>query len=70
MLPQETRSHPIRLLSGVAMNLSATTKQQIRQMQTKLKHQLTGRPLFSSDAALIDYAIDALYKDLKARRLL
>ena len=52
------------------MNLSATTKQQIRQIQTKLKHQLTGRPLFSSDTALIDYAIDALYKDLKARRLL
>ena len=52
------------------MNLSASTKQQIRQIQTKLKHQLTGRPLFPSDTSLIDYAIDALYKDLKARRLL
>ena len=52
------------------MNLSTTTKQQIRQIQTKLKHQLTGSSLFSSDAAVINYAINALYNDLKARRLL
>jgi hypothetical protein len=70
MLPQETRSNSIRVLSGVVMNLSTTTKQQIHQIQSKIKSQLTGRQHFTTDSAVIDYAIDKLYQDLKARRLI
>jgi hypothetical protein len=70
MLPQETSSNSIRILSGVAMNLLATTKQQIRQIQSKIKSQLTGSQHFSTDSAVIDYAVDKLYQDLKAKRLI
>ena len=70
MLPQETRSNSIRLLSGVVMNLSTTTKQQIRQIQSKIKSHLTGSQHFTTDSAVIDYAIDKLYQDLKAKRLI
>jgi hypothetical protein len=52
------------------MNLSATTKQQIRQIQTKLKSQLTGTQHFPGESAVIDYAVDKLYQDLKAKRLI
>ncbi len=52
------------------MNLSTTTKQQIHQIQSKIKSQLTGRQHFTTDSAVIDYAIDKLYQDLKARRLI
>ena len=70
MLPQETRSNSIRLLSGVVMNLSTTTKQQIRQIQSKIKSQLTGSQQFTTDGAVVDYAIDKLYQELKAKRLI
>ena len=52
------------------MNLSTTTKQQIRQIQSKIKSQLTSSQHFTTDSAVIDYAIDKLYQDLKTRRLI
>jgi hypothetical protein len=70
VLPQETRSNSIGFLSGVVMNLSTTAKQQVRQIQSKIKSQLTGSQHFLTDSAVIDYAIDKLYQDLKARRLI
>lgn len=70
MLPQETRGNPIRLLPGLAMNLSTTAKQQIRQIQAKIKNQLSGSHHFKNDSAVIEYAIDKLYQDLKAKRLI
>ena len=68
MLPQETRSDPIWILSGVAMNNNTRTL--IREIQTKLKSPITRDREFSNDSALIDYAVKTLYDLLKKQRLI
>jgi hypothetical protein len=68
MLPQETRSDPIWILSGVAMNNNTRTL--IREIQTKLKSPITRDREFSNDSAVIDYAVTNLYDLLKKQRLI
>jgi hypothetical protein len=68
MLPQETRSNSIRVLSGVAMNNNTRTL--IREIQTKLKSPITRDREFSNDSAVIDYAVKNFYDLLKKQRLI
>jgi hypothetical protein len=68
MLPQETRSDSIRVLSGVVMNNNTRTL--IREIQTKLKSPITRDREFSNDSAVIDYAVKNLYDLLKKQRLI
>ena len=68
MLPQETRSDSIRILSGVVMN--SNTRTLIREIQTKLKSPITRDREFSNDSAVIDYAVKNLYDLLKKQRLI
>jgi hypothetical protein len=68
MLPQETRSNSIRILSGLAMNNNTRTL--IREIQTKLKSPITRDREFSNDSAVIDYAVKNLYDLLKKQRLI
>lgn len=46
------------------MALSASTRQIIRQIRSKYKDQITKKPSFASDDAVIEYAIERLYEDL------
>ena len=68
MLPQETRSNSIRILSRVAMNNNTRTL--IREIQTKLKSPITRDREFSNDSAVIEYAVKNLYDLLKKQRLI
>jgi len=68
MLPQETRSDSIRILSGAAMNNNTRTL--IREIQTKLKSPITRDREFSNESAVIDYAVKKLYDLHKKQRLI
>jgi hypothetical protein len=68
MLPQETRSDSIRILSGVVMNSSTRTL--IREIQNKLKSPITRDREFINESAVIDYAVKTLYDILKKQRLI
>jgi hypothetical protein len=68
MLPQETRSDPIWILSGLVMNNNTRTL--IREIQTKLKSPITRDREFSNDSAVIEYAVKNLYDLLKKQRLI
>jgi hypothetical protein len=68
MLPQETRSNSIRILSRVAMNNNTRTL--IREIQTKLKSPITRDSEFSNESAVIEYAVKNLYDLLKKQRLI
>ena len=47
------------------MTLSLATRQMIRQIRNKYKDPVTKKPSFASDDAVIDYAVEKLYEDLK-----
>ena len=49
------------------MTLSAPTRQMIRQIRSKYKDSITNKPSFASDEAVIDFAIEYLYRNLKLR---
>jgi hypothetical protein len=68
MLPQETRSNSIWLLSGVVMNSQSRT--QIQEILRKLKSPITGQKEFINDNAVIEYAIQHLHDSLKKRQLI
>ena len=68
MLPQETRSDSIRILSRLAMN--AQTRNQIQEIQRKLKSPITGQKEFINDDAVVAYAIKNLYESLKKQHLI
>jgi hypothetical protein len=68
MLPQETRGDSIWILSGVVMN--SQTRNQILEIQRKLKSPVTGQKEFANDNAVIEYAIKNLYETLSKQRLI
>ena len=50
--------------------MNTKTKQRIQEIKTKAKSKITGTCEFSTDDAVIDYAIEQLSLDLKKRGLL
>ena len=50
--------------------LSSTTRQQISTIKSKVKGSLTGTPEFSNDDAVIQYAVDMLFNELKKKKVL
>ena len=68
VLPQETRSNTIGVLSGVVMNTQ--TRLHIKEIQRKLKSPTTQQNEFPNDNAVIEFAIKSLYENLKKQRLL
>ena len=49
--------------------MKTQTKQQINDIRKKLKSSITGMPEFSNDDAVIEYAIQQLFNQLKKQRL-
>jgi hypothetical protein len=49
--------------------LKTQTKQQINEIRKKVKSSITGQQEFPSDDAVIEYAIQQLYNQLKKQRL-
>ena len=47
------------------MTLSASTRSMIRQIRSKYKDPITKKPSFATDDAVIEYAVEKLYEDLK-----
>jgi hypothetical protein len=47
------------------MTLSVSTRQKIRQIRSKYKDQITKKPSFATDDAVIECAVEKLYEDLK-----
>ena len=47
------------------MALSSSTRQIIRQIRSKYKDPITKKPSFATDDAVIEYAVEKLYEDLK-----
>ena len=68
MLPQETRSNSIKILSGLVMN--SQTRLQIQEIQRKLRSPITRQLEFSNENAVIEYAVKNLYDTLKKQRLI
>jgi hypothetical protein len=50
--------------------MNSTTKNQLREIQQKLKSPITKQPEFNHEAAVIDFAVKTLYETLKKQRLL
>jgi len=50
--------------------LSSKTKQQITTIKNKVKSSITGTPEFRSDDAVIEYAIETLFNQLKKSKVL
>lgn len=50
--------------------MNTKTKQRIQEIKLKAKSRITGAREFSTDDAVIDYAIEILSLDLKKRGLL
>jgi hypothetical protein len=50
--------------------LSSKTKQQITTIRSKVKGSITGTPEFSNDDAVIEYAIETLFNELKKKKVL
>jgi hypothetical protein len=50
--------------------MTSKTRNLIREIQTKLKSPNTGQREFSKDEAVVAYAVQKLYDDLKKKRLL
>ena len=46
------------------------TRTYIQEIQKKLKSQITGQREFTSDSAVIEYAVKTLYDILKKQRLI
>lgn len=49
--------------------MKTQTKQQINEIRKKLKSAVTGIPEFSTDDAVIEYAVQQLFNQLKKQRL-
>jgi hypothetical protein len=50
--------------------MTSKTRLLIREIQTKLKSPLTGQKEFSTDDAVIDYAVTLLHDSLKKQKFL
>ena len=50
--------------------MNTTTRILIREIQSKLKNPITKQREFSSDTAVIEYAVKTLYDLLKKQRIL
>jgi hypothetical protein len=50
--------------------MNSKTRTLIREIQSKLKSPITGLKEFSSDDAVIDYAIELVHQQFKKKRLL
>ena len=50
--------------------MTHTTRTLIRQIQYKLKNQVTAQREFTNENAVIDFAVKQLYDDLKRKRLI
>ena len=48
--------------------MKTMTRNLIRQIQTRLKSNLTGKAEFSTEDAVIDYVIQQFYEDLRRQR--
>ena len=49
--------------------MNSKTRTQLRDIQTKLKSPITGQQEFVNENAVIEYAVQLLYDDLKKQRL-
>jgi len=50
--------------------MNSKTKSLIREILSKLKSPVTGQKEFANDDAVLDYAINLLYENLKKQRVL
>jgi hypothetical protein len=50
------------------MALSMSTRQMIRQIRSKYKDPITGKPLFENDESVISFSIEWLHRELIKRR--
>ena len=50
--------------------LNSKTRQQISTIKNKVKGSLTGNPEFNNDDAVIQYAVEMLFNELKNKKVL
>lgn len=50
--------------------MNQKTKQQVREIRSKIFNQVERRPQYDSDDDVITHAVQQFYEDLKKRRIL